>query len=346
MTTNFDTLELDVLGSNNFSERIYSNQIQSLSDVVRTAQDIQDNCIDLDENYSDYVYHSRDLGRLTIIGKYYDPTFTMTKHSLSQLCAKIGMNKTYYNTCYDKGALELLDYNMTYWLVNYNKPLLFRTYKNYLRGVLSSKFTTFDAPEILGVINDIPNFTSNFDLKGSFISPERLHLRFIQDRRLFSDDDLFGGFTIDSSDVGRNALEIKFFIYKQVCTNGLCLPQFNGFSYRRKHIGLNNMNFKEHFVEAMNEVTNICDNVKDLILKAKNTRLSLYDDTKKDRLKELTTLSENDFNDKLMPLISDVYGVSAWGVTNAITQVAQDFTLERRLELEKRAGIILNKLVA
>ena len=38
-------------------------------------------------------------------------------------------------------------------------------------------------------------------------------------------EDLFAGITLDSSDVGRSGLYVRFFIYKQVCTNGLIIPK-------------------------------------------------------------------------------------------------------------------------
>ena len=43
------------------------------------------------------------------------------------------------------------------------------------------------------------------------------------------------------------------------------------------------------------------------------------------------------------------YSVSRWGFINAVTEVAQDYTLERRIELENAAGKLLfngNLLVA
>jgi hypothetical protein len=39
--------------------------------------------------------------------------------------------------------------------------------------------------------------------------------------------------------------------------------------------------------------------------------------------------------------MTDRYGSSTWGFVNSLTEVAQDYTLERRLEVEKTAGEIL-----
>ena len=39
--------------------------------------------------------------------------------------------------------------------------------------------------------------------------------------------------------------------------------------------------------------------------------------------------------------MNDNYGTSTWGFINSLTEVAQDYTLERRLEIEKYAGDLL-----
>ena len=55
---------------------------------------------------------------------------------------------------------------------------------------------------------------------------------------------------------------------------------------------------------------------------------------------ELANLSEENAN-KVIYLMKDRYDMSRWGLINGITEVAQDFTLERRLELERMAGNLL-----
>ena len=44
---------------------------------------------------------------------------------------------------------------------------------------------------------------------------------------------------------------------------------------------------------------------------------------------------------KVIELVRNKYGNSKWGYVNALTEVAQDYTLERRLDIENRAGAIL-----
>ena len=44
---------------------------------------------------------------------------------------------------------------------------------------------------------------------------------------------------------------------------------------------------------------------------------------------------------KVVNLMQTKYDTSRWGFINGITEVAQDFTLDRRIELERYAGNLL-----
>ena len=59
-----------------------------------------------------------------------------------------------------------------------------------------------------------------------------------------------------------------------------------------------------------------------------------------DQIRQQTNLS-NESAGKVIDLMQNRYGDTRWGLINGITEVAQDFTLERRLELERIAGNLL-----
>jgi hypothetical protein len=44
---------------------------------------------------------------------------------------------------------------------------------------------------------------------------------------------------------------------------------------------------------------------------------------------------------KVIDLMKTKYGGSQWGLINGLTEVAQDYTLERRLDIERIAGNLL-----
>jgi hypothetical protein len=60
----------------------------------------------------------------------------------------------------------------------------------------------------------------------------------------------------------------------------------------------------------------------------------------KESIKAKTRLSD-DHVDKVVELMQTTYTPSKWGLINSITQVAQEHSLERRLELESIAGEML-----
>ena len=59
-----------------------------------------------------------------------------------------------------------------------------------------------------------------------------------------------------------------------------------------------------------------------------------------ERIKLKTKLSDDGVS-KVFQFMTDKYGFSKWGFVNSLTEVAQDYTLERRIEIEKIAGDVL-----
>ena len=70
---------------------------------------------------------------------------------------------------------------------------------------------------------------------------------------------------------------------------------------------------------------------------------NLSEDDMKDflsRIKAVTNLPDT-HTSKVIDLMREKYDSSRWGLINSITEVAQDFSLERRLDLEAIAGNLL-----
>ena len=161
-------------------------------------------------------------------------------------------------------------------------------------------------------------------------------------------EDLFPGLFIDSSDVGRSILTVRFGIYKQVCTNGLVIARNSGVLFEQKHIGISAEEFHEGLVASLSNVELLTENAVEWVQRAKNrpnhwSSASEYDDNINEfvaYIKNNTNLSE-DSSRKVIDLMNTKYEDNRWGLINSITEVAQDFTLERRLELEKIAGNLL-----
>ena len=272
----------------------------------------------------------------------------MTRYAMSQLCNKLGVPIRYLEKCFDAGMLDLASENVNAWLADYNKNLFIREYAGKVRGVLSDRYMTLDTPEIMEVISSvIPS--SEYSTKGYFLSPERFHARIVQNEMMrINGEDLFAGIQIDSSDVGRSTLQVRFMIFKQVCTNGLCISKGGGVLFEQRHIGISVDEFHSEFRDSMSRIPILMSNAVSLIEEARKpdhkyavghfTESELADFTERMKLK--TRLSDESMS-KVISMMTEKYSPTRWGLINSITEVAQDFTLERRVELEKIAGDLL-----
>ena len=274
--------------------------------------------------------------------------FPISRYALGQLSSKIGVPVRYLDKCIQSGRIDLAQDNVNSWLEDYNKDLFIREFSGGIRGVLSNKYSVCDSQEILEAVDDAVDL-SKYKVKGSFLNEERLHVRLIGKEMLPIDgEDLFAGLFLDSSDVGRNILTVKFGIYKQICTNGLVIARAGGTLFEQKHIGITAEEFHDGLVKSLQNVDLLTDHAVEWVQRAKNryNHWSVETEHPEDieefvaYIRQQTNLSDDSAH-KVISLMQTKYEDTRWGLINGITEVAQDFTLERRLELERIAGSML-----
>lgn len=269
----------------------------------------------------------------------------ISRYAMSQLCSKLGVPVRYIDKCINEGMLDLVSDNMNAWLEDYNKNLLIREYNNQIRGVLSDRYSVLDAPDILTVLDDVVD-GRQYNTKGYFLTPERFHARVVQKEMMsINGEDLFAGVQIDSSDVGRSILSVKFFIFKQVCTNGLTVTKGGGILFEQKHIGISSDDFRLELKDAMSRIPLLEQNAKEMIERLRRDRFTSLENEETfkhftEQIKQKTKLSDEAVT-KVVEKMNNLYTPTKWGLINSITDVAKDYTLERRLELEKIAGEML-----
>ena len=320
----------------------------SVSALLDKATSIQNKCHDYNVakvTLRNVMYHD---GELSFIDDNTGGTerYPMSRYALSQLGGKIGVPANYLQKCLDTGRLDLASDNVNSWLDDYQKDLFIREYDGRIRGILSSKYSVCDTPDILKVLQDTVDLNT-YKVKGSFLNEERLHLRLVGKEMLPIDgEDLFPGLFIDSSDVGRNVLTVQFGIYKLVCTNGLTISKGSGTLFQQKHVGITAEDFYEGPAASLKNVDVLCENAIQLVEDARNKSLKFSKYSQEDfdnfiaQIKGRTKLS-TDGAEKVIDLMKNKYGDSRWGYINSLTEVAQDYTLERRIELENIAGNLL-----
>lgn len=272
----------------------------------------------------------------------------LSKYALGQLCTRLSIPVRYVDNCVKSGRTDLATENINSWLEDFNKDLFIREYNGSVRGILSSKYKSLDTPDILNTLYDVIDI-EDYDIKGYHLSPERFHARIVQKEMLNIDgEDLYAGIQIDSSDVGRSTLVVRFMIFKQICTNGLCITKGGGILFEQRHVGIDLDDFRETFKEAMTRIPILIANAEELIKESMQHSSRYAVDkfsTEKlnefyEKVKNKTQLS-NEAMDKVIDLMNTNYSNTKWGLINSITEVAQEYTLERRIELEKIAGDML-----
>ena len=269
-----------------------------------------------------------------------DRKIPMSDLATGHLCGKLKVPSRYFNRLKDTENYELAAQNINCWLEDNPKELFLREYDGRIRGVLSGSYSVYDAPEILKSVSEVFD-PDTFKLKGSFINEERLHLRLIENKMMdVEGEDLFAGITLDSSDVGRSGLSVRFFVYKQVCTNGLVIAQSSAKLFRQKHIGITHEDFAAGLTEGLQTFYELKDSIAESI--RETAQIPVNEDIEEllEEIKEKTNLSD-DAATEVIESMNVKYDKNRWGLINGITEVAQKFTLERRIELETIAGNML-----
>lgn len=328
------------------TRELLNSKVGTIQSLLTTANNIQNKCQDF--LVSDIPHHMvyKENGKLSFIKGALPVSYDMSRYSRSQLCSKLGVPAGYIQNCLSTGRSHLVYENINSWLRTFDKDLLVRTYKNCVRGVLSDKYSILDTPEVLKVLKDTVDLNT-YKVKESFLNEERMHLRLVGKEMLpIKGEDLFPGLFIDTSDVGRSILTVQFGVYKLVCTNGLVVSRGSGVLFKQKHIGISADEFHEGLVASLRNVDGLCENMCQLVEDARKKSFNFKKYSQEDfeafvkRLKDQTQLS-NSGCDKVINLMTSKYGDTKWGMINSITEVAQEYTLERRLELERLSGNIL-----
>lgn len=312
----------------------FLNTTQNFENLMERANQIQSMCKDF-KVPAGAIRMTDDINL-----KFDDQELPLSQLASGHLCGKLNVPSRYFTRLVDSNQKALAAANINCWLENDKRNLFLRSYAGMIRGVLSGSYSVYDAPEILSTVREVFD-PEKFVLKGSFINQERLHLRLIQKEMLeVEGEDLYAGISLDSSDVGRSGLTVKFFIWKKVCTNGLVLAKSNAILFRQKHIGITHDEFADGLKEGLEKFETIKEKVIACINETRKIPVNEDLEALMEEVKAATKLSDQ-ATEKVIQLMQIKYAPNKWGLINGITEVAQEFTLETRLQLEEIAGNML-----
>lgn len=328
-------------------------------DDAVTLRTLMDKSRDMDKKWNNHIVINENNPNfsvsddLRLVIKPYrgeEKTLDITDNAFSQLCTRMGVPARYIKKCFDAGKSKLAIENFRAWEKENVGNMLIRESDGVARAVLSDSYTPFDNYRVLRALNYTVD-TKRFIPTQVFMSQEKLHIRFVDYTKLPISDGsgspLYAGFILSSNNIGSGSLSLKYFIYRSVCKNGMAISSFGGTLFRQNHIGEKMSDSKiALFNRAFMDMDKLSEMSISLVKencgeKLKDFEMKMYLEKAKRELK----LSEKSV-DKLQVLVGEngTYEPTTWGFINGITELAQDFTLDTRYDMEQWAGELFTRV--
>lgn len=289
-----------------------------------------------------------DLSLQFINDRGENKTMDMTETAFSQLCTRLGVPPKYIQKCADAGKHDLVMQNFREWAADYKDPMVIREHGGVARAVMSVNYVPFESYKILRELSHTVD-SKRFVPAQVYLSTDKLHVRFVDFTPLSIPGEkspVYAGFCVDSSDVGRGSLSMKYFLYRLACTNGLMISRGAGTLFRLWHSGeVMTASKIEKFCTAMRDIDKLTGEAVELIGYSQGRMLKGYElEFFLEKARREMKLSEKSV-EKIQYLMGEdgPYNQSKWGLINSVTELARDFTLDRRVELESWAGDLLYK---
>lgn len=279
----------------------------------------------------------------------------MSSFSFGQACSKIGIPANFATKLLTHGHGELAVQTFDELAGDFkssDNEVLVRRYNGVDRGYLTTRYNVFNSSEVLHGIQDAlsdSKYDGKYDLNQIYLSEERLHARFVAFNNPIKvgKEELIPGFTVTSSDVGRSSLNIKYFIYRAICKNGIVFgTKYKGLLFRQSHLANFDIVASSLFKNALADIDelNIMAQQK---LESARTRILTGEELEffmTKAQKELHMARDNQM-DGIKKLLDETYtGGNVLSFVHAITENAQKYTLDTREDHESWAGNLLLKM--
>lgn len=283
-----------------------------------------------------------------------------------QIAERLNIPKRYYDMMKERAPDLLLD-NVNHWLGTTDDRRMIRTMNNQARAVLSDHYRRLDndelAEHLLPPLFDIPGIT----VKSAEITETRLYLQVVNTRvqgEVRKGDIVQAGVCISNSEVGCGALQIQPLVFRLICLNGAIM---NDSRLRRSHLGIRQTGGGDSGMELPWERLSdeaMAANDKALWLAARDIAKSSLEDAifqqnlemmrkaagqKIERTpQDVVELIAKKYNlnegeeESVLAFLASGGDMTRWGLTNAVTRLANDITnYDRAVELERIGGQIL-----
>jgi len=324
-------------------------------DVMRQVEDISSRYSDRRVKAGDVRVELTDNGVPFLYDKKRDEQLWFSPWAFAQMCDKLGMGATQYmKKCLKEGQNDLVPLNMNRWIErNRDKDLLMRLYDGDLvKGILSGRYSMFNHDEVLGSLQQALG-SGRYVLESYAITPDNMQLRLVDPEKIIvqrenqqGTDRSSIGMIVRNGMTGMSSISIEFMIFTFICTNGLIIGADKGLVYQRKHYMIGREQFIEEVTKTFERFPEYVTAAKEDVEKARQVRLDIERRVELFELIKKELRCGNEMMDKIKATMENKWDRTAWGLSGAITEVAQELPSERQYEFEKFAGDLMERLIA
>ncbi len=271
----------------------------------------------------------------------------ITSYALSQAAAIWKVPAGYLTDLYDEGMGDLAETNIRAMLDHRKEIGSYKVMESdgVVEAIVTDKFA--DNYPVCKVIEDIAETVDldKYQPNQAYLSKSRFHIRFVdfQNPEWINGEKMSAGFTVSSSDIGKSALKVNFFLYKFACMNGIVRVGKGGTLFRQAHLGerISDISIQK-FKNSFSEIEWLREEGMQMIAACQGKHISEIEmrGILEGSRKNACNIGEKE-TEKIIELARDRYGSTKWGLINGITEVAQNHTLDQRLAYEVWAGNLL-----
>ena len=275
--------------------------------------------------------------------------YPMSVWGLGQVCNTLGMPADYVKKCIVDGASDVIVKDMNYWAQRKSnetpgKEYMARMTSGRLRGFVSNKYSAFDDSVFLKTVMESIPEDGEYYVSNQVVSPDVTKIRVISLTKVVINGDTYSvGFDISNSRVGRSSVKIQLLIFRWICSNGMLMGGGKAEIIKKRH---NNIQFDSIGTEINLLIANIPSFLEDVKNWTEKAHANKINSASLEML--MDSFKVNAFNSdsvsmQIQAVMDKDYSMTLFGLTQAITQVAQDQSVFVRENMEAYAGKLLQR---
>ena len=284
----------------------------------------------------------------------YPERLTLTSWATTQACQRLGIPPDYFR----KLSTPLQDANFNHWVWRYDtepdedgaspaspRPWLLRCKGQTVRAVLSDRYVPLDNADLLQILT--PLLEGRFEVRHLSLTPESLHLRLVDPRlarEVLPDDRLMAGVHIANSETGNRSVSVDAMVWRLVCLNRLVRLVRGKSLLRQRHVSWDRPRFADALGRAVSEALTAGAGLIDRLQVA--TREPVLDVEGVLRaIGQQAALTQSVQERVRLALLETPpsQAETVYGLTQALTSVAQSLSPDDRYDLEVVAGRLLDE---